>query len=109
MPVDGALNGPGLIAEVTNTWSSQPTGDDQPRPFTSACQAMLAVVDHAVGSGALSSTPSPAGPRNCGQAMPGDPPRVECRKRAHQRATTARVRFLMPSKLAQGPAPGAIV
>ena len=50
MPVDGALNAPGLIADVTKTVLFHATGDDQPRPFTSTLHATLSFVDHVVGS-----------------------------------------------------------
>ena len=47
MPVEGSLNLPPLIAEVTNTVLSHATGDDQPRPFTSTLHATLSFADHA--------------------------------------------------------------
>ena len=71
MPVDGALNAPGLIAEVTNTVLFHATGDDQPRPLTSTLHATLSFADHVVGSLPSSRMPAPAGPRNCGHAISG--------------------------------------
>src|SRR5512139_3138744 len=69
MPVDGALNAPGEIAEVTNTRSPQTMGDDQPRPGTSMDQATLSVFDHRSGSDEPSATPAPCGPRNWGHSV----------------------------------------
>ena len=60
MPVEGALNAPGLIAEVTNTVLFHATGDDQPRPLTSTLHATLSFVDHVVGN-LPSRMPAPAG------------------------------------------------
>ena len=62
MPVDGALNAPGLIAVVTNTRSRQTMGDDQPRPGRSTAQATLSAVDQRSGSVDSSATPAPPGP-----------------------------------------------
>src|SRR5687768_4445270 len=68
MPVDGALNAPGLIADVTNTRSRQTIGDDQPRPGNSTAHATFSVVDHFCGSDDSSATPAPRGPRNWGHS-----------------------------------------
>src|SRR5688572_14584675 len=77
MPVDGALNVPGLTAEVRNTRSRQTIGDDHPRPGTSMLQATLVVVDQFCGSVEPSATPPPSGPRNRGQS-PGPAAFVDC-------------------------------
>jgi len=74
MPVDGALNAPGLIAEVTNTVSFQATGEDQPRPFTSTLHLTLSFADQVVGSVPSIRIPAPPGPRNCGHANSGARP-----------------------------------
>src|ERR671912_2680982 len=71
MPVDGALNAPGLIAEVTNTVLFHATGDDHPRPFTSTPHRMFSVADQVVGSLPSLKAPAPPGPRNCGHAIGG--------------------------------------
>lgn len=66
MPVDGALNAPGLMAEVTNTRSRHTMGDDQPRPGTSVDHATFRETDQVSGRDDASAIPDPAGPRNCG-------------------------------------------
>jgi hypothetical protein len=71
MPVDGALNAPGLIAEVRKTLSAQAIGDDQPRPYTSTLHFTLSFVDHDTGSLPSLRMPAPDGPRNWGQATEG--------------------------------------
>src|SRR5687767_14259810 len=68
MPVDGALNVPGLTAEVTNTRSRHTIGDDHPRPGISTAHATFSDVDHFSGSDDWSATPAPPGPRNCGHS-----------------------------------------
>ena len=69
MPVDGALNAPGLTAVVTKTRSRQTMGDDQPRPGTSTAQATFSVVDQVLAAASIrSATPDPPGPRNCGHS-----------------------------------------
>ena len=71
MPVDGSLNVPGLMADVTNTVVSQATGDDQPRPSTSTLHATLCLVDQLVGSVPSLRMPAPWGPRNWGHSSAG--------------------------------------
>ncbi len=73
MPVDGSLNLPGLIAEVTNTVLSHATGDDQPRPLTSTLHATLSFAGPlrrqlALGQDARALRAAELGPRQFGSA-----------------------------------------
>src|SRR5438876_11734520 len=63
------LRGSGVLSlwtAVTKTLSPQTTGDDQPRPLTSAHQTMLFFWSQVSGMAPLVTTQPPL-PRNCGQ------------------------------------------
>ena len=90
MPVDGALNVPGEIADVTYTRSRQTMGDDQPRPGTSIDHATFSVVDQRSGSDDSSAMPDPDGPRNCGHSEGPVAAVVEAANRAISGVATRR-------------------
>src|SRR5438477_11053071 len=71
------LRGSGVLAlwtAVTKTLSPQTTGDDQPRPLTSAHQTMLFFWSQVSGMAPLVTTQPPL-PRNCGQLSSPSPRR----------------------------------
>src|SRR5918992_2071609 len=99
MPVDGALNAPGLTAVVTNTRSRQTMGEDQPRPGMSTLQATFVVVDQCCGRTGPSAMPLPPGPRNCGHPDGSAPRGLTLRRSDTDSATDGataerRIRYL---------------
>ena len=58
---------PSSVADVTNTRSSQTTGDDQPCPGIGVFHATFFSSDHSVGTFGSEEMPCPVGPRNRGQ------------------------------------------
>src|SRR5579883_333317 len=61
---------PFSVAVVTHTRSPQTTGDDHPLSWTATFQRTFSPSPHFVGAAAASETPSPFGPRYCGQLSP---------------------------------------